>query len=93
MQTEPDGIKEFDIYDRLQTVNECMTVGRTVGRRPKMKEEHITVLLDMLSVFIKDIRERTHQKPPRKREIQTLVQSVQWVGRVRKYYIGKEKEE
>ena len=89
MQSEERHLDDFDVYNKLQLINDCMTVGRTVGRRPKMKLEHITVLLDMLDVFLRDIRPRLHQKEVRKKEVQTLVQTVQWLGRVRKYYLGK----
>ncbi len=78
-----------DLFKKLPLINECMLVGGGIGRRPKMKSDHLKAIIDLIDSLLKDIN---INETPTVEHMKSLVKASQMIGRVRNQLMEKKEK-
>lgn len=67
-------------YSKLSTIGECFSMGKPIGRPPRLSESHYSVMVDILHEMTGDMKKLSIT--PTRGQLQKLVLTVQMLGRV-----------
>ena len=80
MGTESDDKVLKFFYSKLSVIGECFSMGKPIGRPPKLSENHYIAMVDILHEMTTDMKKLL--VTPTRPQLQKLIITIQMLGKV-----------